>query len=136
LQDCIGRTWQCGTLQLDFSMPERFELEFVGADGAKHRPIMLHRTILGSLERFIGILLENTAGRLPLWLAPVQIEILPVSDSQQNYAEKLCEKLRKNSVRAQICDAQNSLGKRIRDAEIRRVGLILILGEKEPRKIW
>ena len=131
LKDCLGRTWQCGTLQLDFSMPERFSLEYVGSDGQKHQPVMLHRTILGSLERFIGILLENTNGFLPFWLSPVQSHILPVAEVHQDFAVEILQKLKEKNIRANIISSENSLGKRIRETELQRVPLILIIGDKE-----
>ncbi len=131
LKDCIGRTWQCGTIQLDFAMPERFELEYIGEDGKKHRPVMLHRVIFGSIERFIGILIENTEGFLPLWLAPKQVVILPVADTHEDYANEILAKLKANNIRTEIIGHENSLNKRIRKAEIERASLILVVGDKE-----
>jgi threonyl-tRNA synthetase len=131
LKDCLGRTWQCGTVQLDFAMPERFELEYVGEDGAKHRPAMLHRVIFGSLERFIGILIEHTAGLLPAWLAPTQVVLLPVADVHEKAAQKTLAKLQAKGIRAELVSSEDSLGKRIRNSEIKRVPLIAIIGDQE-----
>ncbi len=131
IKDCLNRTWQCATVQLDFSMPMRFELEYTGADGEKHRPVMLHRVIFGSIERFIGILIEHTEGLLPFWLAPVQAVLVPVNDAQMKYAEEIMEKMKKENMRVEIWTPENSLGKRIRQAEINRIPQILIIGDKE-----
>ena len=118
LQDSIGRTWQCGTIQLDFQMPQRFELEYVGEDGAKHRPIMIHRAIYGSMERFIGILIEHYAGKFPVWLAPVQVKILPITDRTAAYAESVAEKLRENGLRVEIDGRNEKIGYKIREAKL------------------
>ena len=134
VQDCIGRTWQCGTVQLDFSMPERFELEYIGADGQKHRPVMLHRVIFGSLERFIGILIEHTEGFLPAWLAPIQAHIRPVNDAHNEFAEKVLAEMKNVGIRAKLVSASESLGKRIRNGEISRVPYLLVIGDKEVEK--
>lgn len=106
LKDCIGRTWQCGTIQLDFQMPERFDLSYIGADGEKHRPVMVHRTIYGSVERFIGILIEQYAGAFPTWLAPVQVKLMNITDSQYDYLKKVEEALKENNIRVEI-DTRN-----------------------------
>jgi len=131
LKDAIGRTWQCGTIQLDFQMPEKFELNYEGADGQKHRPVMIHRTILGSVERFMGILIEHYAGRFPLWLAPEQVRIVTVSDKFNEYANSVAEKLRKNDVRVHVDERSESISKKVREAQIQYVPLILTVGEKE-----
>jgi len=131
LKDCIGRTWQCGTVQLDFSMPERFGLEYTGEDGKPHRPVMIHRVIFGSLERFIGILIEHFAGDFPLWLAPTQVSIIPVSDKFVDFARDLKDNLKKFNLRIEIDESQESVGKKIRNAEIMKVPYMLVVGEKE-----
>lgn len=131
LKDTIGRSWQCGTVQLDFSMPERFELEYNDKDGKKHRPVMLHRVIFGSLERFIGILLENFAGALPVWLSPVQARVIPVVEVHQDYAKTVVTALQAAGIRVEIDDANESLGKRIRTAEMQKIPYMLVIGDKE-----
>ena len=131
LMDCIGRTWQCGTCQLDFQMPERFDLNYIGKDGEQHRPVMLHRTILGSLERFFGILIEHFAGAFPYWIAPVQVKILPVNDNVLDYAADLTEKLKSWDVRIETDLRDEKLGKKIRDAQMEKVPYMLVIGDKE-----
>ncbi len=131
LQDSIGRTWQCGTIQLDFQMPQRFELEYVGEDGKKHRPIMIHRAIFGSIERFIGILIEHFAGRFPVWLAPKQVKILPITDRTAEYAEKVCKKLAEAGVRAEVDGRSEKIGYKIREAKMEKVPYVLVVGDKE-----
>lgn len=131
LKDSIGRTWQCGTIQLDFQLPQRFEAEYIGADGAKHRPIMIHRVILGSIERFIGILIEHYAGKFPVWLSPVQVKILPVSDKYMPYADKISEALKAAGIRVEMDARNEKLGYKIREAQLDKVPYMLILGEKE-----
>jgi len=131
LEDCIGRTWQCGTIQLDFQMPEKFDLTYIGADGKEHRPVMLHRTILGSLERFFGILIENFAGAFPYWIAPVQVRILPVSGDFVDYAKKAAETLRARGIRVEIDERDEKLGKKIRDAQTQKIPYMAVVGEKE-----
>ncbi len=131
LEDCIGRTWQCGTIQLDFTMPEKFDMTYVGADGQEHRPVMLHRTILGSIERFMGILIENYAGVFPFWLAPVQAKLLVVSSDHVPYAREVLEKLQDLGIRAEIDDRDEKLGKKIRDAQMEKVPYMLVIGDKE-----
>jgi threonyl-tRNA synthetase len=133
LQDTIGRSWQCGTIQLDFSMPERFDMTYIGEDGAKHRVVMLHRALFGSLERFLGILLEHTAGALPVWLAPVQVMILPVSDSHMKYAAQLLQKIQKINGRAELLDSSETLGKRLRTSQIQKVSFSIIIGDDEVK---
>ena len=131
LEDSIGRTWQCGTIQLDFQLPQRFEAEYIGADGQKHRPIMIHRVVLGSVERFIGILIEHFAGKFPLWLSPVQVKILPISDKYTAYAESVEKVLRKEGFRCEIDLRDEKIGYKIRSARMERVPYMLIVGEKE-----
>lgn len=131
LEDSIGRTWQCGTIQLDFQMPEKFDLTYVGADGEKHRPVMIHRTIFGSIERFIGILIENYAGAFPVWLAPVQVIILPVSERQQDYAKKLKNKLEELDIRAEADLRSEKIGYKIREAQLQKIPYMLVVGDKE-----
>lgn len=131
LKDSIGRTWQCGTIQLDFQLPLRFEAEYTGADGQKHRPIMIHRVIYGSLERFIGILIEHYAGKFPVWLAPVQAKILPVSDKYQDYGNEILQKCKEAGIRAEIDLRDEKLGYKIREAQLEKTPFMIILGEKE-----
>ena len=132
LEDCLGRTWQCGTIQLDFQLPQNFELEYVGADGEKHRPIMIHRAGFGSFERFIGMLTEQYAGKFPTWLAPCQVKVLPVSEKTRDYAKQVGEALRKAGVRVKVDERDEKIGYKIREARaIDRVPYMLILGEKE-----
>ena len=131
LQDSIGRTWQCGTIQLDFQLPQRFEAEYIGADGEKHRPTMIHRVVFGSIERFIGILIEHYAGKFPTWLAPVQAKILPVSDKFADYAKKVSVELKEKGIRVEVDDRDEKLGYKIRQAQLQKVPYMLILGEKE-----
>ena len=131
LEDCIGRTWQCGTIQLDFQMPERFDLHYVGSDGQEHQPVMLHRTVLGSLERFFGILIEHFAGAFPFWIAPVQIKLVPISEEHQEYARKLLRTFSDWGLRVELDERDEKLGKRIRDAQLQKVPYMIVLGDKE-----
>ena len=131
LTDCLGRTWQCGTIQLDYQLPERFELEYTGADGAKHRPVMIHRVVFGSVERFIGILTEHFAGAFPLWLAPVQVKVLPISEHQHAYAKEVADKLTAAGFRLELDDRNEKIGYKIREAQLEKVPFMLILGDKE-----
>ena len=131
LIDAIGREWQCGTIQLDFQLPQRFELEYMGADGEKHRPIMIHRVIFGSIERFIGILTEHYAGAFPTWLAPVQVKILPVSDKYLDYAKKVYDELDAAGIRVKVDDRSEKLGWKIREGQKEKVPYMLIVGEKD-----
>ena len=133
LEDSIGRTWQCGTIQLDFQMPERFDLMYVGQDGEKHRPVMIHRVVFGSIERFIAILTEHYAGAFPLWLAPVQVKIVPISEVQADYAHQVCEKLVNMGIRAEVDDRNEKMGYRIREAQLQKIPYMLVLGEKEKQ---
>ena len=131
VKDAIGRSWQLGTIQVDYNLPERFQLEYIGADGEKHRPVMIHRAPFGSLERFVAVLLEHTAGHLPLWLAPDQIKVLPVSEKYTEYAKKVVNLLNNSELRASIDDRNETLGKRIRETSLKRVPVLVIVGEKE-----
>ncbi len=131
IRDCLGRFWQCGTIQLDFSMPERFELEYIGADGERHRPAMIHRAILGSLERFIGLLIEQYAGDFPLWLAPVQARILPITDRQHDYAEQLRLKISASGLRVETDRRSEKIGYKIRSAELEKIPVMLVVGGRE-----
>lgn len=130
-RDCLGRSWQCGTIQLDFSMPERFDLEYIGADGEKHRPVMIHRAILGSLERFIGLLIEQYAGDFPLWLAPVQVRILPITDQQNGFAQEIESQLSGENLRVEVDLRNEKVGRKIREAELEKIPVMLIVGQKE-----
>ena len=131
LEDSIGRTWQCGTIQLDMQMPQRFELEYVGADGEKHRPIMIHRVAFGSIERFIGILIEHFAGAFPTWLAPVQVKVLPISDKYMEYGKKVLEELNEAGIRAEIDQRAEKIGYKIREAQMQKIPYMLVVGAKE-----
>lgn len=131
LEDCLGRTWQCGTIQLDFQMPERFELEYTGADGEKHRPVMIHRVAFGSIERFIGILIEHFAGAFPLWLAPVQIKVLPITDRARDYAQSIADKLTEQGFRVETDFRSEKIGYKIREAQLQKIPYMLVLGDKE-----
>jgi threonyl-tRNA synthetase len=131
IEDAIGRTWQTGTIQLDFNMPERFNMEYSAEDGSKKRPVMLHRVVFGSFERFIGILLEHFAGAFPVWLAPVQAVIIPISEKHLEYAQNIKDKLSDAGVRVEIDIRNESMGKKIRESELQKVPYMLIVGEKE-----
>ncbi|MDA8442618.1 MAG: threonine--tRNA ligase [Peptococcaceae bacterium] len=131
LRDCLGRTWQCGTIQLDFQMPEKFDLTYVGEDGQKHRPVMIHRTIYGSIERFIAILTEHYAGAFPLWLAPVQVKILPISDRHEAYAHQVGNEYSSQDIRVEVDERREKISYKIREAQIAKVPYILIVGDKE-----
>ena len=134
LVDCIGRTWQCGTIQLDFQLPQRFELEYIGADGEKHRPIMIHRVVFGSIERFIGILIEHFAGAFPTWLAPVQVKVLPISDKYMDYAQSVKEKLDEAGIRAEVDVRSEKIGYKIREAQTAKIPYMLVVGQKEEEE--
>ena len=131
LVDCIGRTWQCGTIQLDFQMPQRFNLEYIGADGEKHRPIMIHRVAFGSVERFIGILIEHFAGAFPTWLAPVQVKVLPISEKYEEYAKSVKAQLDEAGIRAEIDLRSEKIGYKIREAQTQKIPYMLVVGQKE-----
>ena len=134
LEDSIGRTWQCGTIQLDFQLPLRFNLEYTGADGEKHRPIMIHRVAFGSIERFIGILIEHFAGAFPTWLAPVQVKVLPISDKHLEYGEKVFEALKEAGIRAEIDTRAEKIGYKIREAQMQKIPYMLVVGAKEEEE--
>lgn len=131
VKDAIGRKWQLGTIQVDYNLPERFELEYTGSDGKKHRPVMIHRAPFGSLERFVAVLLEHTGGKLPLWLTPDQVNILPVSEKFADYAKKVCELLNNSDIRAALDDRNETIGKRIRENELKKIPFLVVVGEKE-----
>ena len=131
LEDCIGRNWQCGTIQIDFNMPEKFDLYYINKAGEKERPVMLHRTILGSIERFIGILIENYAGAFPLWLAPVQVKLLPIADRHIDYGKKIVKMLKENNIRVEFDKINDKIGAKIRKAEMEKIPYMLIFGDKE-----
>ena len=134
LEDSIGRTWQCGTIQLDFQLPLRFECEYIGADGEKHRPIMIHRVAFGSIERFIGILIEHFAGAFPTWLAPVQVKVLPISEKYMDYANKVMNDLKDAGIRTEIDDRAEKIGYKIREARIQKIPYMLVVGAKEEEE--
>jgi threonyl-tRNA synthetase len=131
MTDSIGRSWQLGTVQLDYQMPERFQLEYTGADNAEHRPVMIHRALLGSFERFIGILIEHYAGEFPLWLAPVQALILPIADRHEDYAREVAQSLEEAGIRVEVDARTESVGKKIREGELRKAPYMLVVGDKE-----
>jgi threonyl-tRNA synthetase len=133
IRDSMGRTWQCGTIQLDFNMPseERFDLTYAGEDNADHRLVVIHRALLGSMERFLGILLEHWQGEFALWLAPVQVTVLPISDKYADYAHKVCNELLAAGIRADLDDRDEKLGRRIRDNEMKHTPVLLVVGEQE-----
>jgi threonyl-tRNA synthetase len=131
VKDALGRSWQLGTIQVDYNLPERFELEYIGSDNASHRPVMIHRAPFGSMERFIGVLIEHTAGKFPLWLTPEQYAILPISDLYLDYAAEVQGELAALGLRGTIDSRTESIGRKIRDSELRKVPYMLIVGEKE-----
>ncbi len=134
LRDCLGRTWQCGTIQLDFQMPEKFDLTYIGEDGQKHRPVMLHRVVYGSVERFIALLTEQYAGAFPAWLAPVQIRILPISERHQEYAQKIVDQLKALDLRAEIDDRREKISYKIREAQTAKIPFALVVGDQEAEE--
>lgn len=131
VKDAIGRSWQLGTIQVDYNLPERFELEYTGSDNQKYRPVMIHRAPFGSMERFVGVLIEHTEGRFPLWVTPEQFRILPVSDQYNEYADSVLKKLISNGLRGSIDDRTESIGRKIRDTEIKKYHLCLLSGKKK-----
>ncbi len=131
VRDAMGRKWQLGTIQVDYNLPERFELEYIGADNQKHRPVMIHRAPFGSMERFVAVLIEHTAGKFPLWLTPDQAVILPISEKYHDYAEKVSNFLKNYDIRTLIDERSEKIGKKIRDNELKRIPYLLIIGEKE-----
>ena len=131
LSDSLGRTWQCGTIQLDSQLPERFELEYVGADNEKHRPVMIHRVVLGSIERFIGVITEHFAGAFPAWLSPVQVKVLPITDRVAEYADQVAKALDEAGFRVETDHRNEKIGYKIREAQMQKVPYMLVLGDKE-----
>jgi threonyl-tRNA synthetase len=131
VKDAIGRKWQLGTIQVDYNLPERFQLEYTDADGSKKRPVMIHRAPFGSIERFTAVMLEHTAGHLPLWLCPEQVKVLPVSEKYADYAKNVCSLLNNSDIRTSIDDRNETLGKRIRETSLLRIPILVIVGEKE-----
>jgi len=131
LEDSLGRTWQCGTIQLDFQLPQRFDLNYIGSDGEKHRPIVIHRVVFGSIERFIGILIEHYAGKFPTWLSPVQVKVLPISEQFNDYAKEVLSTLKANNIRADLDERAEKIGYKIREARNERIPYIIVVGEKE-----
>jgi threonyl-tRNA synthetase len=131
LKDALNRRWQCATIQCDFTLPERFDLTYVGADGGRHRPVMLHRVILGSLERFIGVLIEHFAGAFPVWLAPMQAILLPITDRVLDYAEEVAGALRAQGLRVEVDSRQESLRYKIREAQVQKIPYMIIIGDRE-----
>ena len=131
VKDALGRRWQLGTIQVDYNLPERFELEYTGADNQKHRPVMIHRAPFGSMERFVAVLIEHTAGKFPLWLTPTQVVVLPVSEKYNDYAYEVARSLKLQDIRAEVDDRNEKMGRKIRDNELKRIPYLLIVGEKE-----
>jgi len=131
VKDAIGRKWQLGTIQVDYNLPERFDLEYMGSDNQKHRPVMIHRAPFGSMERFVAVLLEHTAGKFPLWLAPDQVVVLPISEKYDEYAKKVLNFLNNYEIRTLLDDRNEKIGKKIRDNELKRIPYLIIVGEKE-----
>ena len=131
LSDSIGRTWQCGTIQLDFQMPERFELEYVGEDGQKHRPVMIHRALLGSIERFIGVITEHFAGAFPTWLAPVQVKVMTITDRSRDWAVEVAKRLDAAGIRVETDLRNEKIGYKIREAQGQKIPYMLVIGDKE-----
>jgi len=131
VKDALGREWQLGTIQVDYTLPERFELEYIGADNQPHRPVMIHRAPFGSMERFMGVLIEHCAGKFPLWLTPDQLAILPISDNQLDWAKEVERALAQHDIRGYIDDRTESIGRKIRDTELKKIPYMLIIGDKE-----
>ena len=131
IKDAIGRSWQLGTIQVDYNLPERFQLEYIGADNTTHRPVMIHRAPFGSMERFTGVLIEHCAGKFPLWLAPDQYALLPISERFEDYCNEVKEKLEQYDIRGYVDNRSETIGRKIRDTELKRIPLMLIVGEKE-----
>ncbi|MFT7443080.1 MAG: threonyl-tRNA synthetase, partial [Maribacter sp.] len=134
VKDALGRSWQLGTIQVDYNLPKRFDLTYKGADNQLHRPVMIHRAPFGSMERFIAVLLEHTAGNFPLWLTPDQVILLPISEKYQKYSEKVLESLENSEIRALVDDRNEKTGRKIRDAEVSKIPYMLIVGEKEEEE--
>jgi threonyl-tRNA synthetase len=134
VRDALGRKWQLGTIQVDYNLPERFDLEYIGADDKRHRPVMIHRAPFGSMERFVAVLIEHTAGKFPLWLTPEQAVVLPVSEKYNTYARMVAERLEKHDIRTIVDDRNEKIGKKIRDNELKRIPYLLVVGEKEAER--
>jgi threonyl-tRNA synthetase len=134
MTDSLGRSWQLGTVQLDYNLPERFGLEYTGEDNSAHRPVMIHRALFGSFERFIGVLLEHTGGELPVWLAPVQAIVLPIADRHAEAAEAAAAELREAGVRVEVDDRTESVGRKIREAELQKIPYMLVVGDREAEE--
>lgn len=133
LEDCLGRTWQCGTIQLDMNLPERFDLTYIGADNEKHRPVMIHRVVFGSIERFIAILTEHFAGAFPLWLAPVQVKVMSIRTEINDYAKEVYEKLKAAGLRAELDDRNEKIGYKVREAQLQKIPYMLVVGDREQQ---
>ena len=131
VKDAIGRKWQLGTIQVDYNLPERFDLEYTGADNLKHRPVMVHRAPFGSMERFVAVLIEHTGGKFPLWLAPDQVVVMPISEKFNDYAQKLSDLLNNSDIRTVLDDRNEKIGRKIRDNELKKIPYLLIVGENE-----
>ena len=131
VKDAIGRRWQLGTIQVDYNLPERFGLEYMGADNQKHRPVMIHRAPFGSMERFVAVLIEHTGGKFPLWLTPDQVAVLPISEKFNDYAQHVADELAKSEIRAFVDTRNEKIGRKIRDTELKKVPYLLVVGEKE-----
>jgi threonyl-tRNA synthetase len=131
IEDAIGRLWQLGTVQLDFNLPERFQLEYIGEDNKPHRPVMVHRALFGSIERFFGVLIEHYAGAFPMWLAPVQVTVLPITDRINNYALEVADELKRNGLRVETNLRSEKIGAKIRDAQLQKIPFMLVLGDRE-----
>ena len=131
MKDCLGRKWQMGTVQVDFQLPLRFNLSYIDSNGDKKVPILIHRAIFGSFERFIGIITEHFAGAFPLWLSPIQVEVMPISDNQKDYAYEVAEKLKNEGIKAEVDSRQEKIGYKIREAQLQKIPYMLIIGEKE-----
>ena len=134
VRDAIGRQWQLGTIQVDYNLPERFNLTYKGSDDKEHRPIMIHRAPFGSMERFVAVLLEHTGGKFPLWLSPDQVVVLPISEKFNDYAKKVSDYLNNSDIRAQVDDRNEKIGRKIRDNELKRIPYLLVVGEKEEQQ--
>jgi len=134
VKDALGRTWQLGTIQVDYNLPERFELEYIGADNQKHRPVMIHRAPFGSMERFVAVLIEHCGGNFPLWLSPEQIAILPISEKYHDYADSLYKQLEVHNITGFVDHRDEKIGRKIRDAEVQKIPFMLIVGEKEQEQ--
>jgi threonyl-tRNA synthetase len=131
IRDALGRSWQLGTIQVDYNLPERFQLEYIGSDDKRHRPVMIHRAPFGSMERFVAVLIEHTAGKFPLWLTPEQVVVLPISEKFNDYAYGVSNKLNFSDIRTVVDDRNEKIGRKIRDNELKRIPYLLIVGEKE-----